>query len=150
MTIDSSGKWWVGSEATDCEAYLTSYNAGGWPVHETRLCRCPCGSLAFSLQADPNEGCARRICTACGAEHMICDSAEYWDDAEPMEWECVKCQCRSCNLAVGFSLYKQDTSPERDIRWISIANRCTACGTLGCFADWKVGYGPSHHLLDQA
>ena len=36
------------------------------------------------------------------------------------------------------------------VRWLYIGCRCTACGILGCYADWKVAYSPSRHLLDLA
>ena len=136
MVIDRSGKWWVGSEATDIETYLKAYKAKGHAVHETRLCKCGCGSIEFKLEADRDEGCAQRNCASCGEKHLICDSAEYWKDAEPESWACVECRGAICNLAVGFSL--------------SVGNRCMGCGTLGSYVDWKVGYGPSHQLLDQA
>ena len=47
--IDTSGKWWVGSEATDIADYLTAYKAEGYEVQETRLCKCDCGSITFEL-----------------------------------------------------------------------------------------------------
>jgi hypothetical protein len=37
--------------------------------------------------------------------------------------------------------------PSQEIRWISIGLRCLACGTLGAYADWKIGYAPTGHLL---
>ena len=53
MAIDTSGKWWVGSEAADIADYLKAYQAEGHEVNATRLCRCHCGSTAFELKA-PN------------------------------------------------------------------------------------------------
>jgi hypothetical protein len=145
MAIDRSGPWWVGSEARDIEEYLKAYKAEGYEVHETRMCRCPCGSIEFHLDADRTEGCAQRTCAACGTKHFICDSAEYWDDAEPESWECTECGRKTCNI------YEAEPEPGLpDVRWISVGNRCTNCGTLGSFVDWKVGYGPSYQLLDQA
>ena len=149
MTIDRSGKWWVGTEADDIQEYLRAYEAEGYAVHETRMSKCNCGSDEFEFEADPAEGCARRICAVCGAKHMICDSEEYWDEAEPEDWECTECGCRTCNLGAGFSLYEPQDGNDRDVRWISIGQRCTKCGTLGSFVDWKVGYGPSYQLLEQ-
>jgi hypothetical protein len=150
VAIDRSGKWWVGSEATDIEAYLKAYEAEGHFVDETRLCKCGCGSIEFRLEADWSEGCAQRHCTGCGAKHLICDSAEYWGEAEPENWVCVACEGVTGNVAVGFSLYEAEAEKERDVRWISVGIRCVQCGTLGSYVDWKVGYGPSYQLLDQA
>src|SRR5262245_53623353 len=58
MTIDKSGKWWVGSEIADVQDYLVTYRAGGYEVHETRICVCVCGAADFKLSADADEGCA--------------------------------------------------------------------------------------------
>jgi hypothetical protein len=65
VAIDTSGKCWVGSEAADIEEYLKAYNAEGYEVRATRLCKCRCGSTAFELEADRDEGCAQRTCTVC-------------------------------------------------------------------------------------
>lgn len=149
LTIDTSGKWWVGTEADDLREYLIAYEAEGYPVHETRICICGCGSKSFEFKADRDEGCAQRICASCGAAHFIGDSEEYWEEAEPEAWKCG-CGCKTCNVGVGFSLHKAGWGKKPDVRWVSIGNRCTNCGTLGSFADWKIDYGPSHHLLDGA
>jgi hypothetical protein len=150
VTIDSSGKWWVGSKVDDTKDYLRAYKAEGYAVHEVRICKCDCGSDQFELEADRDEGCAQRICARCGAAHLICDSDKYWSDAQPERWGCTECRCKTCNLAVGFSLSTPEEGRTSDVRWISVGSRCTNCGVLGSFVDWKVGYGPSHHLLEQA
>lgn len=148
MTIDKTGKWWVGTEPADATDYLVAYEAEGYAVDETRICRCSCGSVTFLLEADPDEGCARRTCSTCGSVHLICDSAEYWCDANPKQWVCTECGHQECNVGVGFSLYEMEDQ-RRDVRWISVGHRCTKCGTLGSYVDWKVGYGPSNQLLEQ-
>jgi len=135
MTIDTSGEWWVGDRPTDIAQYLESYaSSEGYGISEFRLARCRCGSQSFLLDADIDEGAARRTCTACQSQHFICDSAEYWDDAGATGLRCV-CESESINIGIGFSIY-----PSQDgIRWIYVGVRCTACGVLGCFVDWKVG-----------
>ena len=150
MAIDTSGKWWVGSEATDIADYLMAYKADGYEVHATRLCKCRCRSTAYELEADQEEGCAQRTCAVCRIKHLVCDSANYWEDAQPQSWTCTECQCRTCNLTVGFSLHEKEKGQQPDVRWVSVGQRCTNCGTLGSFVNWKVGYGPSYQLLDQA
>jgi len=130
---------------------LIAYEAEGYEVQETRLCKCACGSIEFELIADRDEGCAQRRCASCGKEHLICDSADYWSGARPDKWKCTKCGHEKCNVAIGFSLYEPDQpGQEQDVHWISVGNRCANCGTLGCFIDWKVGWGPSHSLVDMA
>jgi hypothetical protein len=150
VVINTSGKWWVGSEATDIADYLRTYKAEGYEIHETRLSKCNCGSTAFELEVDRDDGCAQRTCAVCRTRHLICDSAEYWAKAQPESWKCTECQCDTCNLGVGFSLYEPEEGQEPGVRWVSVGQRCTNCGTLGSIVDWKVGYGPSLQLLDQA
>lgn len=144
MTIDTSGKWWVGSAPEDIEQYLIAYTADAYPVHEFRLANCACGCADFVLEADDDEGVARRRCAACEREHLICDSAERWEDGAPEQWSC-ECGSRHTNVGVGFSLYPEDS----EIKWLYIGCRCSRCGVLGCFAGWKVAYAPSRHLFDQ-
>jgi len=149
VTIDTTGKWWVGTEAEDIMEYLKALKTEGYMVQEARVCKCGCGSLQFNLRADRDEGCARRACIDCGTKTFLCDSSEYWKDAKPQTWKCRECASKVCNLAVGFSLYEPEEGKPADVRWISVGQRCANCGTLGCFVDWKVAYGPSHQLLDQ-
>lgn len=144
MAIDKLGKWWVGSEPYDIEEYVRAYSSDGCKTDEFRLAKCACGSTEFGLWADDNEGVAKRVCGACNTEHFICDSGEFWPDADPEEYTCVECGSKSANVGVGFSLY-----PEGDVRWLYVGERCSSCGVLGCFAGWKVGHGPSSQLMDQ-
>jgi hypothetical protein len=145
MAIDTSGKWWVGDFPGDLEAYLQAYSEDSWLVHQFRLAKCVCGSVEFRLDASDNDGVARRTCAKCRHAHFICDSAEFWDEAEPEHWKCIECGSEQCNIGVGFSLYDDET----DIRWLYVGERCARCGVLGCFAGWKIGYGPSLHLMEQ-
>jgi hypothetical protein len=144
MSIDRSGKWWVGTDAGDIQEYLKAYSSDSYPIAEFRKATCTCGGDAFLLLADDDEGCARRMCTSCGEEKYICDSAEYWSDASPEEYKCVECNSAHANIGVGFSLYQ-----DGEIRWLYVGERCAACGVLGCFAGWKIGYAPSKHLFEQ-
>jgi hypothetical protein len=145
MSIDKSVKWWIGTNSSDIKEYLEAYAADGYSVSEFRLAKCTCGSEVFTLLADDNEGCAKRICASCGQEMFICDSGEFWADASPEEWKCIGCGSNNANLGVGFSLYD-----DGEIRWLYVGERCSTCGILGCFAGWKVAYSPSKQLLDQA
>jgi hypothetical protein len=144
MAIDTSGKWWVGTEPQDLNKYLEAYSSDQYKVHQFRLAKCECGSESFSLLADDVEGTAKRICSKCGGEHLICDSEEYWPDSSPEEWTCIGCGSKSANVGVGFSLYE-----DGEVRWLYVGERCVSCGILGCFAGWKVAYTPSKQLVDQ-
>jgi hypothetical protein len=135
MAIDTNGKWWKGTAPEDVRAYLEAYAEDGYQMHDFRSARCPCGGVAFRLEADADEGVARRTCTLCGGVRFIADSEEYWSDADPEVWNCVDCGSEVTNVGVGFSLY----GDQRGIRWVYVGARCTRCGILGCFAEWKVG-----------
>ena len=145
MAIDTTGKWWIGSEPTDIQGFLEAYTEEEYPATEFRLAKCSCGSIDFNLEADDAEGCAKRTCTKCGAEDFICDSEEYYEDADPEKWKCVECKSKSTNVGAGFSLYDDKSA----VRWLYVGVRCSKCGILGCFAGWKVAYEPSLHLMDQ-
>lgn len=136
MGIDSSGKWWKGTEPSDVRGFLEAYATDEHAVHDFRLARCTCGSDAFHLEADEDEGVARRKCASCGVPHFIGDSEEFWDDAEPASWKCVECSSESTNVGVGFSFYQG----AKGIHWLYVGVRCASCGILGCFAEWKVGH----------
>jgi hypothetical protein len=146
MAIDKSGKWWIGETPEDIRGFLESYATKGYKVHEFRPARCTCGAVAFVLDADDNEGVARRTCSACGAQHFICDSEEFWADASPETCSCPECGSNAVNVGVGFSLYRDDPTA---VRWLYVGVRCSRCGVLGCFAGWKVATGNALHLLGQ-
>jgi hypothetical protein len=143
MSINKSGKWWVGTNSFDIKEYLQAYSADGYGVAEFRAAKCSCGHDVFTLFADDNEGCAMRTCVSCGKETFICDSDEYSSDASPEQWKC-ECGSTSGNVGVGFSLYE-----DGEIRWLYLGERCVVCGILGCFAGWKIAYSPSKQLLDK-
>lgn len=144
MSIDKTGQWWTGTESSDLREYLVAYAEDGCPVNEFRLAKCSCGSETFNLVADDDEGVAKRTCVRCNSEHFICDSEEFWKDAEPEEMVCIECGSKQANVGVGFSLYD-----DGDVRWLYVGVRCVSCGVLGCFAGWKVAYSPSHSLIER-
>ena len=144
MSIDTSGKWWVGSDPKDVGEYLEKYSADGYQATEFRLAQCSCGGVSFNLWSDDDEGTAKRICVNCLTSHLVCDSEEYWTGASAKEWVCVECASKTCNVGVGFSMYD-----DGHVRWLYVGERCVSCGTLGCSAQWKVAYTPSSQLLDQ-
>ena len=143
MGVDTSGEYWKGTEAADIARYLTDFSADQYPVDVVRTALCSCGSESFRVLADDAAGVAKRICISCGSEHFVCDSAEYSDEADLEECTCP-CGRDEMNLAVGFALYPDNS----EVKWLYIGLRCTSCGVLGCYADWKIAYEPSRHLLD--
>jgi hypothetical protein len=145
MSIDKSGKWWVGTSVDDLKEYLEAFSADGYRVHEFRPAKCKCGGETFEVLADDDEGCAKRTCTSCAMGQFICDSEEYWSDATPEQWKCIECGFTSANVGIGFSLYE-----DGEVRWLYVGERCANCGILGCFAGWKIAYSPSKQLLEQA
>ena len=147
MTVNTSGKWWVGDQPEDIGNFLRAYASEGYAVTEFRLSKCQCGSLEFALEADDEEGVARRTCASCSRQHFIGDSGEYWDGAVAETWTCVECQSQCANIGVGFSIYDDDPT---GVRWLYVGERCVGCGVLGCFAGWKVARSDALYLLDQA
>jgi hypothetical protein len=58
MSIDRTGKWWTGSDALDLDEYLVELSADGYRVGKVVHSRCAdCGSVAFKLRVDDEEGC---------------------------------------------------------------------------------------------
>jgi hypothetical protein len=70
--------------------------------------------------------------------------ADFGDEAEPKKLSCRPCRGRLFELGVAFS-----RDEDGDVRWITLGERCVRCGVLGAFADWKVDYAPTEHLLSQ-
>lgn len=138
--IDTSGKWWKGEDFNDLAEYLRLLTEDGYPVQRVLEPECSCGERIFKLHRDATEGVARRTCVACGIKAFIGDSGEFWADARP---RLVKCPCGNptYQLGVGFAL--RDGG---DIRWITVGQRCTACGILGSAVDWKVDHSPTDRL----
>lgn len=142
--IDTSGKWWTGSDPGDIAEYLrllVEQEAGHTP-HKYRSVRCTCGAEVFGLRFDRNEAFSERRCVACDSTVLMLDSADSSEDARPKKWRCRGCKGTQCNLGVWFSMIDPNT-----VRWIYVGSRCTGCGLLGCYADWKVMHGPSMDLL---
>lgn len=148
MAIDKRGEYWKGTEFADLAEYLAAYTEDGYPAEVIRQSVCTCGHTVFRLEGDTVEGCARRTCDACGTAAFIAGSEEYWDEADPEPCVCP-CRCRRFEVGVGFSL-RQEGEGKGEVRWITVAERCVVCGVLGSYVDWKIGYSPSRHLLDQA
>lgn len=132
-------RFWEGQLHVDSSLPGTFRRRAG-PIAQS-LCG-GCGSATFGLVVDDDEaGCAKRQCGRCGAEAFIGDSEEFWDAADPGEAACP-CGGEQFEVGVAFSL-RDDGS----VCWITVGARCVACGVLGVYADWKIDYDPTDHLL---
>ncbi|RYE86195.1 MAG: hypothetical protein EOO75_16025 [Myxococcales bacterium] len=143
MTIDASGEYWKGTEAADLKPFLVDYEAGGYPVAEVVPAACTCGGGRFEVALSGDEQAVRRRCVSCGEEKLMLDSAEHWDDEDEDECACP-CEGEVFEAAVGLAR-REDAS----IKWVSVGLRCVECGVLGVYADWKIDYSPSEHLVKQ-
>ncbi|MFI6305317.1 hypothetical protein ACIBCH_25865 [Amycolatopsis thailandensis] len=143
MTIEQRGG--SGDGVAELAEFILDFGAGGYPVTRVAeaVCR-DCTGRAFRVAVDDDEGCAQRVCVACGVATFIADSAEYWAEADPEECECP-CGGGEFAVAVGFAL-----GDDEEVRWISVGLRCLTDDTLGVYTDWKIDYSPTKHLLDQA
>jgi hypothetical protein len=147
MAIDTSGKWWVGSEPGDLTEYLEALSGSSYKISEFRLSQCQCGGLRFKLSVQVDDGIARRTCESCKAEHFICDSEQYFKKGMRLKrFRCVTCKSDIANIGVGFALYEDRSA----VHWLYIGERCAACGVLGSMVDWKVAYSPSLQLMGAA
>lgn len=145
MAIDRSGEFWRGEDFTDLADYLREFEPGGYPVARIKEMVClRCAGRSFDVLVDDEEGCAEVSCAACGARAFVADSADYWEDAEPGDCACP-CGGEVFHVAVGFALYA-----DGEVRWISVGLRCVQDGTMGVYADWRINYSPTDHLLDGA
>ncbi|MFF3013782.1 hypothetical protein [Streptomyces sp. NPDC057939] len=100
-----------------------------------------CGGRAFLVLFDDVEGGAEHMCVACGGRAFIADSEEFWEDVDPGEAGCP-CGSREFEAAVAFSL-----ADDGSVRWVTVGLRCRWDGAVGVYADWKIDYGPTDHLL---
>lgn len=140
MTIDKSGQWWKGTEAGDLDAYLGEYAAGGYPPDRFARPVCDCGKTGFRIDVDDEAGFVRRACEGCGRKVVMLDGSDVADEASPEECACP-CGAEVFELSVSFA-HRSDGS----LNWVAVGGRCRSCGTLGCYADWKIDYEPSDHL----
>ncbi|MDX8031416.1 hypothetical protein SK803_14410 [Lentzea sp. BCCO 10_0856] len=149
MALRKVNDRWAGDDLADLIAYFGT-DQDEYPVHRVVAARCGhCAGQVFVLETDESSTYVRRTCVSCGQTAYMLDSGEHWpttdEDAEARY--IVECTCGEDQFetAVGFTFY--DDSPTSDVRWVSIAVRCTTDGLLGYSASWKIGYGPSRHLV---
>lgn len=103
-----------------------------------------CGGRVFFVLVDDLEGGAERECSDCGRRSFVADSEEFWEDADPGAAGCP-CGGEQFEMAVAFSL-----TADGSVRWVTVGLRCRLDGVVAVFADWKIDYGPTDHLLSRA
>lgn len=144
VTLDKSRQLWRGDDFDDLAEFIRHFEAGGYPVTTVVESRCAeCDVRAFHVDIDEEEA-TRRTCLGCGAIAFIGESADYWteDDHD----SCARpCGNEEFAVAVGFAFFN-----DGEVRWVSVGLRCLKDNTLGVYADTKIDYSPSRHLLDQA
>lgn len=144
VTIDRSGAWWTGTEASDLVDYLKEFTAAGYPAERVLQISCSgCGSDKFRVRLDDDEGCAVRTCTGCDTTSFVFDSEDFVEDADLGDAACP-CGGEVFNVAAGFALHD-----DGDVRWVDLGLRCVLDGVLGCYADWQIDYSPTSHLFEQ-
>ncbi|MEU0374838.1 hypothetical protein ABZ070_32455 [Streptomyces sp. NPDC006283] len=100
-----------------------------------------CGGRVFVVLIDDVEGRAERVCAGCGGRAIIADSEEFSEDSDPGGAGCP-CGSEEFESAVAFSL-----ASDGSVRWVTVRLRCQKDGAVRVYADWKIGYGPTDHLL---
>ncbi|MEU8358699.1 hypothetical protein AB0C27_22070 [Nonomuraea sp. NPDC048882] len=148
MTLRQINDEWAGDDIDDLIAYFAA-DPNGYAVHQVVVARCAhCAGQVFVLETDESSTCVRRTCANCDRTAFMLDAEEHWLTEEPEVEYFVECTCGEDRFetAVGFTFYND--TPDSDVRWVSIAVRCTVDGLLGYCADYKIRYGPSHHLVD--
>lgn len=139
--IDRSKKYWTGDSAGDISEWLHLYAEEDALDVKPVMCHA-CGGDSFELRVDQNEGAIQVICTACGTKKILLDCGDIWADAKPKRKKCSVCKTsKSFNVKVGF-VRRENGS----VKWVYIGNRCTECGTLGSYLDWKIDYEPTDEM----
>jgi hypothetical protein len=136
MVIHQREGYSYGQTQADLHEYLMQFSvANGYAIEHFADAICKCGNKLFQLHVDDMEGVASRICTACGTEHYIGDSAEYLVEAN---FEQCQCLCGNVKLAVsvGVALYRES----KDVKWVYIGGYCPECDLVACYGHWKNEY----------
>lgn len=108
--------------------------------------KCDCSNNHFYIEVIQGISAIKRRCSKCGQEAFIADSEKHWPNYRP---ETVKCSCnnKEFELVVAFSM--RTSIFYKEVKWITVGQRCVKCGILGSSVGWKIDYSPSGHLLDK-
>lgn len=137
--IDKTDEFWASATADDIDEYLKAYSDNS--ALDVKPIICSCGGVTFTIKCDQDESVIGVKCECCGEEKLIADSADYWDDADPEDYECPLCKSRLYNVRVGFRRRRSGS-----VKWVYIGVRCTQCKALGSPLDWKIDYEPTDKM----
>jgi hypothetical protein len=148
MTLRKKRQRWYGDDHRDLREEMRRYSeCGDYPIDNFTDVKCRCGCKRFKLFTDEDAGVALRECVDCKSEHLMGDSAEFADEADCGQHECV-CLKDVFEISVGIHRYREDEDAlSDDVRWLYIGCRCVACGLLGCYADWENEFEGFRKLL---
>ncbi|MBE6698824.1 MAG: hypothetical protein E7584_01070 [Ruminococcaceae bacterium] len=139
--VDKSRKYWYGDCADDIDEFLKEYIEIPDIDIKSVICR-SCGSEALLLRIDSNEGAIQVKCPKCGEKKILLDCEEIWEDANPRLRKCAVCKMsKEHNVKVGFIRRENG-----DAKWVYIGSRCTGCGVLASYLDWRIDYGPTDEM----
>ena len=138
--IDKSRDYWYGDSADDINEYLREYSECSSIEVKSVICN-NCGNDALHLRVDQKEDAIRVKCPKCGYKKILLDCEEIWQNAKPRLRKCPECETKEYNIRAGF-VRRENGS----VKWVYIGNRCTNCGLLGSYLDWKVSYEPTDEM----
>ena len=139
--IDRSKKYWTGDTEGDIAEWLRLYSQDSKMDTKRVICH-TCENDSLELRVDQTEGAIQVKCTECGTKKILLDCGEVWENAKPRLRKCSVCKSsKSFNVRVGFQRRENGSA-----KWVYIGNRCTNCGTLGSYLDWKIDYEPTDEM----
>ncbi len=141
MIDTSKEEYWTGDCAEDITEWLQAYTEEDDLEVRPVICH-SCGNDTFEIRCDQDEAAIQVKCTKCHTKKILLDCEEIWEEASPRLRRCPICKIgKSYNVSVGF-LRRENGS----VKWVYIGNRCTRCGTLGSYLDWKIDYEPTDEM----
>ena len=139
--IDKSKKYWYGDQANDIDEFLREYTEVPDLEIKSVICRA-CGSEALILRIDSTQEVIQVQCPRCGEKKILLDCEEVWEEAKPRLRKCVVCKTeKEHNVKVGFVRRENG-----DAEWVYIGSRCTSCGVLASYLDWRIPYSPTDEM----
>ena len=138
--IDKTGYYWHGDSPNDIDEYLKAYSECSSIEVKPIICN-NCGSDAFHLIVDQSEDAIQVKCPRCDYKKIILDCDDVWQNAKPRLRKCPECKAKEYNIKVGFVRRESGS-----VKWVYIGNRCSNCGLLGSYLDWKVDYEPTDEM----
>lgn len=136
--INTGSKYWTGDSAEDIDEYLRLYSEDDNIDVKPVACNA-CGKDVFELLIDQDEDAIQVKCIECGTRKILLDCEDVWEDANPKLGKCSVCKkSKHYNVRAGFCRRENGS-----VKWVYIGNRCTNCGTLGSYLDWKIDYEPT-------